>query len=53
MPDPEWGRNTDTLITEASKGAVSAGAEVEKFNLFKLEKYTGCRFMFRLAKKGE
>ena len=36
------GWNTDTLITEASKGAESVGAVVERFDLFRLEKYTGC-----------
>ena len=39
---PRTGWNTDTLISEASEGAASAGAEVERFNLFKLERYTGC-----------
>jgi hypothetical protein len=39
---PRAGWNTDTLISEAVKGAESAGAEVIKFNLFQLEKYTGC-----------
>ena len=39
---PRKGWNTDTLVTEASKGAESAGASVEHFDLFKLEKYTGC-----------
>ena len=39
---PRMGWNTDTLITEAIKGAESAGATVEKFDLFRLEKYTGC-----------
>ncbi len=39
---PRKGWNTDTLITEASKGAESAGATIERFDLFKLEKYTGC-----------
>ena len=39
---PRKGWNTDTLITEAAKGAESAGAEVVYFDLFKLEKYTGC-----------
>ena len=39
---PRKGWNTDTLITEAAKGAESAGAIVEKFDLFQLEKYTGC-----------
>ena len=39
---PRTGWNTDTLISEAVKGAEFAGAEVIKFNLFRLEKYTGC-----------
>ncbi len=39
---PRKGWNTDTLITEASKGAESAGADVVRFDLFRLEKYTGC-----------
>lgn len=39
---PRKGWNTDTLINEAVKGAASAGARVEKFDLFRLEKYTGC-----------
>ena len=36
---PRKGWNTDTLIAEAAKGAESAGAVVEKFDLFRLEKY--------------
>lgn len=39
---PRRGWNTDTLIDEAIKGAESKGATVEKFDLFRLEKYTGC-----------
>ena len=39
---PRKGWNTDALITEASNGAESAGATVERFDLFRLEKYTGC-----------
>ncbi|MBQ7065096.1 MAG: flavodoxin family protein [Firmicutes bacterium] len=39
---PRKGWNTDTLITEASKGAESAGAIVERYDLFRLERYTGC-----------
>ncbi len=39
---PRKGWNTDTLITEAVKGAQSESANVEKFDLFKLDKYTGC-----------
>ena len=39
---PRKGWNTDSLITEASRGAESAGAAVERFDLFRLERYTGC-----------
>lgn len=39
---PRTGWNTDTLISEAVRGAESADAEVMKFDLFRLEKYTGC-----------
>ena len=39
---PRKGWNTDTLIIEASKGAESAGATVERFDLYRLERYTGC-----------
>ena len=39
---PRKGWNTDTLISEAAKGAESAGAEIIRFDLFKLDKFTGC-----------
>ena len=39
---PRTGWNTETLISEASRGAESAGASVERFDLFRLERYTGC-----------
>ena len=48
---PRSGWNTDTLITEASKGAESAGAEVKRYNLFRLEKYTGCISCFGCKKE--
>lgn len=48
---PRKGWNTDTLITEASKGAESAGAEVERFDLFRLEPYTGCISCFACKKE--
>ncbi len=48
---PRKGWNTDTLITEASKGAEAAGAEVVRFDLFKLEKYTGCISCFGCKKE--
>ena len=34
---PRKGWNTDTLVTEAAKGAEKAGAEIQKFDLFRLE----------------
>ncbi len=48
---PRMGWNTETLITEASKGAESAGAKVERFDLFRLEKYTGCISCFGCKKE--
>lgn len=48
---PRKGWNTDTLITEAAKGAESAGAEIIKFDLFRLEKYTGCISCFGCKKE--
>ncbi len=48
---PRMGWNTETLITGASKGAESAGATIERFNLFRLEKYTGCISCFGCKKE--
>ena len=48
---PRTGWNTETLISEASKGAQSAGAVVERFDLFRLEKYTGCISCFGCKKE--
>lgn len=48
---PRMGRNTDTLITEAAKGAEAAGAEIIRFDLFRLEKYTGCISCFGCKKE--
>ena len=48
---PRKGWNTDTLITEAAKGAEAAGAAVEHFDLFRLEKYTGCISCFGCKKE--
>ena len=48
---PRKGWNTDTLITEAAKGAEAAGAAVKKFDLFRLEKYTGCISCFGCKKE--
>jgi len=48
---PRMGWNTETLISEASRGAEAAGAVVERFDLFKLEKYTGCISCFGCKKE--
>ena len=39
---PRKGWNTDTLVSEAARGAEEAGATVQKFDLYKLERFTGC-----------
>ena len=39
---PRKGWNTDTLVSEAARGAQEAGATVQKFDLYRLEGYTGC-----------
>lgn len=39
---PRKGWNTDTLVSEAARGAKEAGATVQKFDLYKLERFTGC-----------
>ena len=48
---PRKGWNTDTLINEAIKGAESAGAIVEKYDLFRLDRYTGCISCFGCKKE--
>lgn len=48
---PRKGWNTDTLLNEAGRGAESEGATVERFDLFKLEKYTGCISCFGCKKE--
>ena len=48
---PRKGWNTDTLLTEASKGAQEAGADIIRFDLFSLEKYTGCISCFGCKKE--
>ncbi|MCR5229686.1 MAG: flavodoxin family protein, partial [Solobacterium sp.] len=48
---PRKGWNTDTLISEAVKGAEAAGAQVQRFDLYKLEKYTGCISCFGCKKE--
>lgn len=39
---PRKGWNTDMLVSEAARGAKEAGATVEKIDLYRLDKYTGC-----------
>ena len=34
---PRKGWNTDILLSEASDGAVSAGAEIQRFDLFRVK----------------
>ncbi len=48
---PRIGWNTDTLINKAARGAESTGAEIEKFDLFRLERYTGCISCFGCKKE--
>ena len=48
---PRKGWNTDNLITEATKGAEASGAEIIRFDLFRLEKYTGCISCFGCKKE--
>ncbi len=43
---PRMGWNTETLISEAERGARAAGAAVERFDLFRLDRYTGCISFF-------
>lgn len=48
---PRRGRNTDTLVTEALRGAESEGAQVEKVLLAELT-YEGCRACAACGKDG-
>ncbi|MBQ9593876.1 MAG: flavodoxin family protein [Lachnospiraceae bacterium] len=48
---PRKGWNTDSLICEAIKGAEAAGAVVERFDLFRLDRYTGCISCFGCKKE--
>ena len=49
---PRKGWNTDMLVDEASKGAASNGAVIEKFDLYRLEKFTGCISCFGCMRDG-
>ncbi len=48
---PRSGWNTDTLLKEAIRAAEQNGAEVERFDLYRLEKYTGCISCFGCKKE--
>ncbi len=48
---PRQGWNTDRLVCEAARGAEAAGAVVEKFDLYRLEKFTGCISCFGCKKE--
>ena len=48
---PRSGWNTDILLTEAGNGAASSGAEIQRFDLFRLERYTGCISCFGCKKE--
>ena len=39
---PRRGWNTDILVSEAARGAEEAGAQVLRFDLYRLERFTGC-----------
>lgn len=39
---PRIGWNTETLVREAARGAESENARVKMFDLYKLDKFTGC-----------
>ena len=48
---PRKGWNTDTLLKKAAQGAEDAGAEVQFFDLYRLEKFTGCISCFGCKKE--
>lgn len=49
-PRRKW--NTATLVQEAADGAASVGAEVIHFDLYDLERYTGCVSCFGCKRDG-
>ena len=49
---PRKGWNTDMLITEAVRGAEEAGYSTEKFDLYRLEHFTGCLSCFSCKRAG-
>ena len=48
---PRKGWNTDTLLREAERGAESSGAVIQRYDLFRLEQYTGCISCFGCKRK--
>ena len=48
---PRMGWNTDALLQEAANGASMNGAEILRFDLFRLERYTGCISCFGCKKE--
>lgn len=48
---PRKGWNTDTLLTKAAEGATEAGAEIVRFDLYGLDRFTGCISCFGCKKE--
>ena len=48
---PRINFNTDTILNHAIEGARSKGAEVTRFDLYRLEKYIGCISCFGCKKE--
>ncbi len=48
---PRSGWNTDTLVSAAAWGAEDAEANIKRFDLFHLERYTGCISCFGCKKE--
>jgi NAD(P)H-dependent FMN reductase len=49
---PRKGWNTDMLVEEAAKGAASKGAEIEKVDLYHLDRFAGCVSCFGCKREG-
>ena len=47
---PRLNFNTATLLDNAAKGAEEKGANIERFDLYRLEKFTGCMSCFGCKK---
>lgn len=48
---PRLNWNTDTLLKHASKALEDSGAEIKRYDLYRLEKYTGCISCFGCKKE--